>query len=317
MRPETKLSFLQATEDPEVIYNVPSLPPALKGIKLIRRDQKTSESPNRSTRLSSHSRLLTNLGSSDELSEGVSGEVSGTEGRTAAAGLATWPWFSFLTPERDASRDRTPPAGSGVNRPGEGASLNAVGSGGNDIPGPDNDIIGMKGGVGQMGADVRGKSVGGRRLGGSSRQAIASIMRTMETALSGESEASHEEGPANRSLHGRDLSGIRRPQQCPAFRPDHFRRLAGLPEPQTLPTPDAPFLFLHNRKCGGSTLRHLVQESAAARQLTSYIPCFEPVACETYDLANMTTAVGGDVSVVAGHFSWDAVEELSGAAEMS
>jgi len=72
----------------------------------------------------------------------------------------------------------------------------------------------------------------------------------------------------------------------------------------SLISPSVPFVFLHLRKSGGSRIRELLHASAYELGLSSYIPCFGGISCNTYtvpsDLKN--------ASVLAGHFYFDSVQ---------
>jgi len=45
-----------------------------------------------------------------------------------------------------------------------------------------------------------------------------------------------------------------------------------------------PFVFFHVRKGGGSVLRQLIEDGAAARNLTRWIPCHTPELCSPFSL---------------------------------
>ena len=78
---------------------------------------------------------------------------------------------------------------------------------------------------------------------------------------------------------------------------------ASLPQVQLRPTVDRPFIYIHQRKCGGSSVRDAVFSGAAALGLndSTFIPCYQGVECMTMepDMAAMSTA-----TVLAGHFNW-------------
>ena len=81
------------------------------------------------------------------------------------------------------------------------------------------------------------------------------------------------------------------------------------------PSPARPFVFFHQRKCGGSAVRQMVAAAADARGLRAYIPgrparAGEPyVGPETYEPPQHARWRGPfeDVSVLAGHLSWPGV----------
>jgi hypothetical protein len=86
---------------------------------------------------------------------------------------------------------------------------------------------------------------------------------------------------------------------------------ARLPARHLFPSPSSPFVFLHNRKCGGSTMRQLVAYAAAGNKLTAMIPCFPPVTeCNRYNMRQVAPWFLNNVSIAAGHLSWDAMEDI-------
>ena len=48
---------------------------------------------------------------------------------------------------------------------------------------------------------------------------------------------------------------------------------------------DYPFLFFHQRKAGGSSIRETLFDSAKKSQINAFVPCFS-AACDTYTLPN-------------------------------
>ena len=78
---------------------------------------------------------------------------------------------------------------------------------------------------------------------------------------------------------------------------------AALPDVQLKPTVDRPFIYIHQRKCGGSSMRDAVFAGATALGLNSstFIPCYQDVPCLTSepDPAAVSTR-----AVFAGHFNW-------------
>ncbi|KAJ8612761.1 hypothetical protein CTAYLR_010395 [Chrysophaeum taylorii] len=88
----------------------------------------------------------------------------------------------------------------------------------------------------------------------------------------------------------------------------------GLPIAQATPTRERPFVFLHNEKTAGSSLRRHIAASARRLGVAFYVPCYDADAvyhqderCYAFDLENASLANGGDraeLAVVAGHFQW-------------
>ena len=78
---------------------------------------------------------------------------------------------------------------------------------------------------------------------------------------------------------------------------------APLPQVQLKPTVDRPFVFIHQRKCGGSSVRDAIFHGAVALGLndTSYISCYHNVSCWTFD---PHPSVKGARAIYAGHFNW-------------
>lgn len=82
---------------------------------------------------------------------------------------------------------------------------------------------------------------------------------------------------------------------------DEAARMASwpnLPAVQTQPTKQAPFVFLHLDKCGGTSLRELIFEAAAAAGFPAFVPCHGGVPCSVF------APPVGTAAVLAGHFSW-------------
>ncbi|GAQ82854.1 hypothetical protein KFL_001260240 [Klebsormidium nitens] len=104
-------------------------------------------------------------------------------------------------------------------------------------------------------------------------------------------------------------------KRCAKLRDEASSRIqklaAQMPPRQLLPSPAAPFAFLHNRKCGGSSLRSALWGAASALNLTAIVPCFPPLHdCYRYNVGGIDQSVLDASSVFAGHLSWDAIEDL-------
>ena len=81
-------------------------------------------------------------------------------------------------------------------------------------------------------------------------------------------------------------------------------KTAALPQVQVEPTVDRPFIFIHQRKCGGSSVRDAIFRGAAALGLkndTTFIPCYHNVSCRVMEPA---PALKSTQAVLAGHFNW-------------
>lgn len=90
----------------------------------------------------------------------------------------------------------------------------------------------------------------------------------------------------------------------------------GLPQVQDLPTVKRPFVFLHNEKTAGSTVRRDVVDAAKRIGAGFYVPCYdedgvyrEDQRCYGFDLSNTTENVS-KLAVVAGHFEWKVWDSL-------
>ena len=75
-----------------------------------------------------------------------------------------------------------------------------------------------------------------------------------------------------------------------------------VPEVQHRPSLDRPFIYIHQRKTGGSSIRHAALTVAEQLRLnnTAFIPCEQNVRCATF--APNTTLQRS--SIYAGHFNW-------------
>lgn len=75
-----------------------------------------------------------------------------------------------------------------------------------------------------------------------------------------------------------------------------------------------PFIFFHQRKCGGSSFRATLRKAAAKLNLKTYIPCMDGVSCDMYSFNHLRgnqLPVSGDVAVFAGHFTWGEQHDLA------
>ena len=78
---------------------------------------------------------------------------------------------------------------------------------------------------------------------------------------------------------------------------------ASLPEVQLKPSVERPFIYIHQRKCGGSSVRDAIFSGAAALGLNDsiFIPCYQDVPCLT---SEPDPAIQSTRAVFAGHFNW-------------
>jgi len=86
-----------------------------------------------------------------------------------------------------------------------------------------------------------------------------------------------------------------------------------LPPIQTFPTPQHPFVFIHIDKTGGSSIRHLVYESAVELELGRLIPPKDGLPNIVYRIPQEGEEFYdrvSNLSVVAGHFAWGVWTEL-------
>ena len=65
----------------------------------------------------------------------------------------------------------------------------------------------------------------------------------------------------------------------------------------------SPFVFFHQRKTAGSTIRQRLFDIALARNLSAYIPCHAEAHCETY-------VIDQQAAVYGGHFYWGSLAFL-------
>jgi hypothetical protein len=160
-----------------------------------------------------------------------------------------------------------------------------------------------------------GSSLKRERFKNSGQDIVNSIDLTLfDPALSDEDPAERSEGRLDgASLDGAPAERIAGQTDAPcAEQQAAISQLAAqLPSRQLTPSPDSPFVFLHNRKCGGSTMRQALVSAAELHNLTAIIPCFPPVNdCYQYNLRNIAAEVLDRVSIAGGHLSWDAMEDL-------
>lgn len=67
---------------------------------------------------------------------------------------------------------------------------------------------------------------------------------------------------------------------------------------------DKPFIFYHQRKAGGTSIRGTLAETAHKENFTTYIPCYPPVACDTFSFP-----YNKKYALYAGHFQWGSLDE--------
>eukprot|EP01032_Pedospumella_encystans_P018685 gene18685-21264_t len=63
-----------------------------------------------------------------------------------------------------------------------------------------------------------------------------------------------------------------------------------------------PFVLMHQRKSGGSSLRYTINKAVNNTGITSFIPCHNDVGCETFSVP-----VGEFYSIYALHIHWNAL----------
>mmetsp|Transcript_16933 Transcript_16933/g.21940 ORF Transcript_16933/g.21940 Transcript_16933/m.21940 type:complete len:351 (+) Transcript_16933:249-1301(+) len=69
---------------------------------------------------------------------------------------------------------------------------------------------------------------------------------------------------------------------------------------QQLPTGKRPFIFFHQRKAGGSSVRAMLEKAANQNKLNFWIPCHGGVSCEDTEIP-LTLP---QKSIYAGHIEW-------------
>jgi hypothetical protein len=67
-----------------------------------------------------------------------------------------------------------------------------------------------------------------------------------------------------------------------------------------------PFIFYHQRKAGGTSIRETLAETAEKENLQYFIPCFPPVDCDTYHIP-----YDKQYAIYAGHFQWGSLDEAA------
>ena len=78
------------------------------------------------------------------------------------------------------------------------------------------------------------------------------------------------------------------------------------------PTLQMPFVFMHQRKAGGSSMRSVLVHAAQQNNLTYWVPCYNKIGCENYDPPVDGTAK--KFAVFGGHMYWSGVEKALGTA---
>ncbi|KAJ1398775.1 hypothetical protein B484DRAFT_252798 [Ochromonadaceae sp. CCMP2298] len=76
--------------------------------------------------------------------------------------------------------------------------------------------------------------------------------------------------------------------------------------PQLRPSVQSPFIFFHQRKAAGSSLRTSLHEAADRMNVSHYMPCKDNVSCDTY-----TFPMNARFAVNAGHFPWSETNKLA------
>lgn len=87
-----------------------------------------------------------------------------------------------------------------------------------------------------------------------------------------------------------------------------FLRTPGLWPKVANVTTTRPFIFFHQRKAGGSSIRATLHAGAKKKNLKSYIPCLSSeknlrLSCDTYTLPEILTAKNAAV-IYGGHIPW-------------
>lgn len=68
---------------------------------------------------------------------------------------------------------------------------------------------------------------------------------------------------------------------------------------------NAPLVFFHQRKAAGTSVMVGLHAAAVRHNLTSFIPCFDGVDCDTYTIGSARAAV------YSGHLQWGDLKELT------
>jgi hypothetical protein len=69
-----------------------------------------------------------------------------------------------------------------------------------------------------------------------------------------------------------------------------------------------PFIFFHQRKAGGSSLRTTLQDAGLELKIPYFIPCADDVSCDTYTFPFNRI---GSTALFAGHFRWGVQSDLA------
>ena len=78
------------------------------------------------------------------------------------------------------------------------------------------------------------------------------------------------------------------------------------------PTLQMPFVFMHQRKAGGSSMRSVLVHAAQQNNLTYWVPCYNKIGCENYDPPVDGTA--NNFAVFGAHTYWPGVKKALGIA---
>jgi len=74
-------------------------------------------------------------------------------------------------------------------------------------------------------------------------------------------------------------------------------------EPFSKPHENSPFVFFHNRKCGGTSIRKIIFEACKKANISKcWIPCYEPKKCVPYSLPPLLNQ-----EVYASHLNYGAL----------
>ena len=79
------------------------------------------------------------------------------------------------------------------------------------------------------------------------------------------------------------------------------------------PTLQMPFVFMHQRKAGGSSMRSVLVHAAQQNNLTYWVPCYNKIGCENYDPPVDGTA--NNFAVFGAHTYWPGVKKALGIAQ--
>ena len=94
-------------------------------------------------------------------------------------------------------------------------------------------------------------------------------------------------------------------------------------QPVQIISEQAPFIFFHQRKSGGQSLRSTLVAAARKLKLSYFVPCFNKIKCDIYTMPMIMSAAQGShlnaavthksatsVAVYGGHFYWGAQKRL-------